>query len=107
MEEIVKSIWTALAAIQDPELRFSIVDLGLVRTVAVTLEGEAAIIMTLTSLACPVGEQLRLQVEAAANSVPGVVSTQATITFDTRWSLQLATPAIQEHFALLGIPLTN
>lgn len=102
----VESIRNALRGIQDPELHFSIVDLGLVRTIAVT-DQHIDIAMTLTSIACPVGEELRTQVETAALSVPGITSADVTISFDQPWSAQEATREIQQHFALLGIPLTR
>jgi metal-sulfur cluster biosynthetic enzyme len=56
----------AIYPIQDPELRLSVLDLGLIYGVRVLEEGKKVEVdMTLTSIACPIGPQL----QAAVNLV--------------------------------------
>ncbi|MGC8874693.1 MAG: Mrp/NBP35 family ATP-binding protein [Chloroflexia bacterium] len=62
----------ALSKVQDPELRRNLVELGMVRDVQV--EGNhVKVTLALTSLACPLKEQILAQARLAVLSVPGVV----------------------------------
>jgi Mrp family chromosome partitioning ATPase len=67
----VDQIQQALAQVMDPELGRSIVELGMVRDIQIQ-EGEVAITLVLTTPACPLRNQIKAQVEAAAEAVPGV-----------------------------------
>lgn len=66
------SIRTALAAVKDPELGQSIVDLGMVRQVQVGDEGAVVIEVALTVAGCPLHERIDQDVRAAVGQVPGV-----------------------------------
>ncbi len=55
----VEELWDVVRLIQDPELRMSIVDLGLVYHVDIDDEGLVTIDLTLTSPGCPVGPMIR------------------------------------------------
>ena len=81
-----QEVYEALKPIEDPELHLSIVDLGLIYGVKFEEDGKRAVVdMTLTSIACPVGPQLRASVHAAALSVPGVVDAYVNLVFNPPW----------------------
>lgn len=64
MEEALKdSILGALEMVIDPELGIDIVNLGLVYKVNVDDEGVCTVDMTLTSMGCPMGPQIRRKVQ--------------------------------------------
>jgi len=63
----------ALAQVQDPELRRSIVDLGMVRDLRVT-DGRVSFTLALTTLACPLKGQIESDARQAALALPGVQS---------------------------------
>jgi Mrp family chromosome partitioning ATPase len=63
----------ALAQVQDPELRRSIVDLGMVRDLQVA-DGKVALTLALTTLACPLKEQIEKEARQAVLALPGVQS---------------------------------
>jgi ATP-binding protein involved in chromosome partitioning len=64
-------VWNALEAVVDPELGSDIVSLGMVRSV--TVENQVATVsIALTTAACPLRDQLRKDVLAAAKRAPGV-----------------------------------
>ncbi len=67
-----QSIRTALAAVKDPELGQSIVDLGMVRQVTVDSTGAVAVEVALTVAGCPLHERIDQDVRAAVGQVPGV-----------------------------------
>lgn len=102
-----KAIWAALQLVQDPELGFSITDLGLVYAVEVTTPHQLTITMTLTSPLCPLQAHFQQAIGAAIEPLLNQTPWQLEFTFTPPWSLALAQPAVQEHFALLGIPLSR
>ncbi|MDA8198205.1 MAG: Mrp/NBP35 family ATP-binding protein [Thermaerobacter sp.] len=67
-----QSVRTALAAVKDPELGQSIIDLGMVRQVKVDDAGAVAVEVALTVAGCPLHERIDQDVRAAVGQVPGV-----------------------------------
>jgi len=79
-----EEVLAALAEVEDPELPVGIVDLGLVRSVAV--DGDAVRVgITFTSIACPCTDLLREDVEARLRRLDGVRSVQVEEVFEP-WS---------------------
>jgi Mrp family chromosome partitioning ATPase len=64
-------IRSALARVVDPELRRSIVDLGMVRDLRVA-DGRVRFTLALTTAACPLREQIERNARLAVLAVPGV-----------------------------------
>jgi len=84
-EEILK----VLKTIYDPEIPVDIYELGLIYDVQVSTDGNAQILMTLTSPNCPVAESLPLEVEEKITSIEGIISTKVTLTFEPTWTKDL------------------
>jgi metal-sulfur cluster biosynthetic enzyme len=64
-EELTETqVRQALSKVSDPELGFSIVDLGLVREIAIS-DQAVQVSMTLTTPACPYAPQILADTEAA------------------------------------------
>ena len=96
MEITKETILGTLADIIDPELHIGIVDLGLIYDVRPTkVESNEAedgvggynveIDMTLTSVACPMGPQIRAAVHHKAESLPGVKDVTVNLIFNPPW----------------------
>ena len=82
-----QEVFDALKDIEDPELHLSIVELGLIYDVKLEEDGKKAVVdMTLTSIACPVGPQLRAAVHAAALNVPGIEDAYVNLVFNPPWN---------------------
>lgn len=95
-------VMAALQQVHDPEIGFSIVELGLVRTVAVEDEGRTAHVwLTLTSPFCPYGPELVAQAEQRLQSVPGVEKAQIELVWSPPWNP--ATDVSDEVKAAIGI----
>src|SRR4249919_1989779 len=67
-----EQIIEALRPVEDPELRRSIVDLGMVRTVALDDDGVVAVQIALTVAGCPLRNEITSRVTAAVAPLPGV-----------------------------------
>ncbi|MBN2718430.1 MAG: metal-sulfur cluster assembly factor [Deltaproteobacteria bacterium] len=80
------SIMNQLKNVIDPELGISIVDLGLIRKIELSEDGNASIDMTLTTPGCPIGPQLMAAVKYHAEQVDGVCSAEVHLTFSPPWN---------------------
>jgi metal-sulfur cluster biosynthetic enzyme len=79
-----ESILEKLKQVQDPEIQYNIVDLGLIYDVRID-SGMVIIDMTLTSPTCPVGPYLLSEVEKAAKAVPGVTGVAVNVVWEPLW----------------------
>ena len=88
----------ALSRVMDPEAGMNIVDLGLVYDVAVCADG-VRVVMTTTSPACPVGELIADEVEAALRAaLPAGVPVDVTLTWSPAWDSSMMSDAARRHF---------
>ena len=67
-----EQIIEALRPVEDPELRRSIVDLGMVRSAVLDDNGVAAVQIALTVAGCPLRNEITSRVTAAVAPLPGV-----------------------------------
>ncbi len=82
-------IRTALARVIDPELRRSIVELGMVRSVAIGEDGSVDVTVSLTTAGCPIRNHFVEAVEREARTVAGV--TAVNVAFDVLSDSEKAT----------------
>ncbi len=68
----VEDIRAALLGVIDPELGDNVVDLGMVRDVAVDPDGFVTVTIALTVAGCPLQKQLRTDIDGKVGAVPGV-----------------------------------
>jgi metal-sulfur cluster biosynthetic enzyme len=95
-------IMERLRLVEDPELRLSIVDLGLVYDADFDPEtGTVNVLMTLTSPGCPLGGILQGQAYAVLKDLPGVKDVDVRITFTPPWDPR--TMASDDVKAMLGL----
>ena len=73
-----------LEEVEDPEMKISVIDLGLIYDVRI--EGEhAEIDMTLSSPGCPIAAELMATVHRAALTTEGIESVHVNLTFSPLW----------------------
>jgi len=78
-----QEIREALRSVIDPEIGMSVVDLGMIREVAI--EGDVVEIkMVLTAPFCPLADFITDQVRQAAAAVPGLKEAKVTL-LQERW----------------------
>ena len=98
-EDIIR---TSLQSVVDPEIGFSIVDLGLVYEVQIDPEANVIIRMTLTSPACPVGPEILASAHMAALNTPGVKNVKVDLVWDPPWDPRVhASDDVKLEFGIL------
>ena len=99
-----QKVWTALTDVFDPEIPASIVELGLVYSVASEpVEGGHRVLvqMTLTAPGCGVGPMLVEDVKRKCLSVPGVKQAEVELVFDPPWDTSRMSEAARLQLGML------
>ncbi|MDO8364205.1 MAG: Mrp/NBP35 family ATP-binding protein [Actinomycetota bacterium] len=73
----------ALRPVEDPELHRSIVDLGMVRDIAISPEGQVGVRIALTVAGCPLRNEITNRVTGAVAALPGVAGVSLDFTVMT------------------------
>ncbi|MBI1869495.1 metal-sulfur cluster assembly factor [Candidatus Gottesmanbacteria bacterium] len=94
-----QDIESVLKSIPDPELGISIYDLGLIYEVKIE-KGNVNILMTLTTMGCPLFSLIADPIKKQVSKLSGVKSVEVELTFDPPWSIEKMTP---EAKAQLGM----
>lgn len=83
-----KDIEKILKSIPDPEIGVSLWDLGLVYNIEIDKKpGHVRILMTLTTVGCPLFEQIELPIRRALGKLPGIKSIDIDLTFEPPWTM--------------------
>jgi ATP-binding protein involved in chromosome partitioning len=78
-----EAIRTALATVNDPDIRRPITELGMVESIAIRADGQVAVAILLTVPGCPLKEKITSDVTAAVRGVPGVTAVDVRLGFMT------------------------
>ncbi|MGB0456996.1 MAG: SUF system Fe-S cluster assembly protein [Chitinophagales bacterium] len=89
MEQLKNAIIDQIKTVFDPEIPVNIYDLGLIYEINVDEKGQAEVIMTLTSPACPVAGSLPGEVEEVVMGVDGVEDAVVELVFDPPWDKEM------------------
>ena len=74
-----------LREVIDPELGLNVVDLGLVYGVVIS-GAEVDVALTMTTPACPLGEQIARDAEMRVRALDGVTRATVALVWDPPWS---------------------
>ncbi|MFB6133565.1 MAG: metal-sulfur cluster assembly factor [Halanaeroarchaeum sp.] len=104
-----EAVRDALREVYDPEIPVNIVDLGLIYEIEERDDAENAIHieMTLTSMGCPIADQLKRNVSVAARSVDDIEDVSVELVWEPPWSPQDATEDGKAQLQSLGISIPN
>lgn len=93
-----------LKAVVDPEIGYNVVDLGLVYDVEKDADtGNVHVLMTLTSMGCPLTELIDQQVNVILMSLPGVESVDVEFTFSPPWSPDMISEDVRLELRAMGM----
>ena len=93
----------ALRAVIDPEIGYNIVDLGLVYEVTKPQRGQVHVLMTLTSIGCPLSEIIHQQCSVIMGAMPGVDVVDVEFTFTPPWSTDKIADYVREELRAMGM----
>jgi ATP-binding protein involved in chromosome partitioning len=93
-------ILRALEVVIDPELRASIVELDMVRSIEIGDEGTVAVTVSLTTPGCPIRNHFQTSVRDAVRALPGVTAVE--VGFDVLTDTQKQ--ALQRKLGRGGLP---
>ena len=96
-EEVIR----VLKTIYDPEIPVDIYELGLIYDVQISDEGEAKVLMTLTTPNCPVAESLPMEVEEKVGEIEGITKSKVEITFEPEWEKDMMSDEAKFELGLL------
>lgn len=96
-EEVIK----VLKTIYDPEIPVDIYELGLIYDVQISDEGEAKVLMTLTTPNCPVAESLPMEVEEKVGEIEEITKSKVEITFEPEWEKDMMSEEAKFELGLL------
>lgn len=83
---LIDQVREKLDLVLDPELGVSIVALGLIYEIFVTPEGICKILMTLTTIGCPLFGQIQKEIEERVKELTEIVEVQVDLSFDPPWN---------------------
>lgn len=98
--DTLSKINAQLQTVLDPELFISIVDLGLVYSVTVSDDGVAHILMTLTTIGCPLFDTIQTEIREKILTVEGITDVVIELTFDPPWEISKMTDAARAELGL-------
>ena len=93
-----EKVWEALATVMDPEIPFSVVDLGLVYGVEVTPPGRVRVQLTLTTRGCPLVRRISEDARAVIEHATDAKDVAVEIVWDPPWNPEMASEAVRAHF---------
>ena len=85
----IDEIKKKLSSIKDPELGINIYDLGLIYDINIDKGNNVKIIMTLTTVNCPVADSFPLDVAKNISSLENIGQVKVKLTFDPPWNKDL------------------
>ena len=94
---------TGMKAVIDPEIGINVVDLGLVYGYDRDPDaGKITVVMTLTSMGCPLTELIHQQVSLILSRLPGVKEVDVDFTFSPPWSTDMISDEAREELRAMG-----
>ena len=93
---IKEEIFKAVATVNDPEVGFNLVEMGLIYDASANEKDEVMVIMTLSTKACPLHQMIIEWVEQAVmREIPSAQSTEVEVVWEPAWNIGMATPEVK------------
>ena len=91
-----------LKTIPDPEIGVSLWDLGLIYNIDIDPKaGKVTILMTLTTIGCPLFDLIANPVKEAVGKIRGVRDVEVELTFEPPWSADRMSKSAKEQLGML------
>jgi metal-sulfur cluster biosynthetic enzyme len=94
-------VWQALGTVMDPEIPYSVVDLGLVYGVTLPAPDRVRVALTLTTRGCPLVRRIADDVKAAVAGATGATDVEVEIVWDPPWNRGMASEHVRRELGWL------
>jgi metal-sulfur cluster biosynthetic enzyme len=103
-EDVVRSLWSALREVEDPEIPVSLVDMGLIVSIDYHAGEQAAKLrITYTAMGCPAMDMIQDDIRARLLREPEVARVDIEVVWDPVWTHRRLSPSARESMRGLGL----
>jgi metal-sulfur cluster biosynthetic enzyme len=91
-------IYNAIATVNDPEVGFNLVEMGLIYDVEIGDEGKKVLVtMTLSTQACPLHQMILQWVQdAVKKELEGIEEVEINLVWEPAWNISMASEGVKE-----------
>jgi metal-sulfur cluster biosynthetic enzyme len=101
---VLERLWQALAEVEDPEIPVSLVDMGLIVSVAYDEPARTARLrITYTAMGCPAMEMIQDDIRQRLLGEPGVDQVDIEVVWDPLWDRKRLSTSARQTMRELGI----
>jgi len=105
-DDTLARLWSALREIEDPEIPVSLVDMGLIVSVAyVAATQTATLTITYTAMGCPAMDMIQDDIRSRLLQEPDVDSVTIAVVWDPVWTRRRLSTTAKDTMRQLGIAL--
>ncbi|MDO8451864.1 MAG: iron-sulfur cluster assembly protein [bacterium] len=97
----IDEVQKILQTIPDPELGVSLWDLGLIYDISIDRGGSVRILMTLTTLGCPLFDEIAGSIRKQVGALPKISAVDVDLTFEPPWNSDRMTQTGKEQLGFL------
>ena len=95
-----EELFKAVSTVNDPEVGFNLVEMGLIYDAICTKEGDAKIVMTLSTKACPLHQMIVTWVEEAVmRECKDVQNVEVEVVWEPAWNITMATDEVKKKLS--------
>src|SRR6185437_14084038 len=74
-----EAVHAALSTVKDPEINRPITEIGMLKSVDISADGQVSVEVYLTTAGCPLRDEISKRVRRAVGDVPGVTGVSVTL----------------------------
>jgi len=103
-DDTLARLWSALREVEDPEIPVSLVDMGLIVSLAYTTETQTARLkITYTAMGCPAMDMIQDDIRARLLREPDVAHVDIEVVWDPVWTHRRLSQAARATMRDLGV----
>jgi len=95
-----EEIFKAVSTVNDPEVGFNLVEMGLIYDASCDEQGNAKVVMTLSTKACPLHQMIVTWVEEAViREIEAVQNIEVEVVWEPAWNISMATDDVKRQLS--------
>ena len=85
-----EELFLAISTVIDPEVGFNLVEMGLIYDAKCDEEGNAEVVMTLSTKACPMHQMIQQWVKEAVEKMANIKEAKVKVVWEPVWNITMA-----------------